>query len=171
MLRNLIYITALIMLCNAAIAQKVSKLYVSKATETGILYFIKPREMPPAGKDIKPKEPVLYDVTIHSDKDTADILMSITTLTPIVFDTVTFAYNDGESATHTLQKIYIDTKERAFVGRYRCRLPKSELNTMFSCKRPFAIHFANGAKYAYKQRQWEKESKIYNTIAKLSELN
>ncbi len=172
MLKKIFLVATLCTLCiSISTAQKIYKQFVSKTSENGMIYFIKPREMPKAGKNNTVADPMEFDLTIITNKDSVAFYVTIYTKEPIVLENAIIQSDNKIVVSETLEKIYVDMHKNAYKGRYKFFVDKKQLNAIYSNQNPYVVDFGNGIKFATPKSKWQKEQEIYNTVANLSKMN
>ncbi len=169
---NFLLLTLLGLLCHSMVnAQKITKRFVSKSTESGIIYFIKPHEMPYHGNNKLVAKPMLYDLTVLTHSDSVAFCASIFSKEPVLLEQVQVSVSDGTTYTLPLQKILVGMEKKYFKNRYRFYLTKKQLNAMYGGSKPFDVGFGNGIVFSIKKGSWAKERRAYNAIINLSTIN
>lgn len=169
---KILLLTLLCLLCNSIVnAQKISKRFVSKNTETGIIYFIKPYEMPYHGSNRVVAKPMLYDLTIITNSDSVAFCTSIFTKEPVSLENAQITISDGTTYTLPLQKIVVGMEKKHYKNRYRFYITKKQLDAMYGGAKPFDVNFGNGIVFSIAKGSWAAESQTYKTILNLSTIN
>lgn len=172
MFRRFLLLTLLALICHsAAYAQNLSKRFVSKPTENGMLYFIKPQEMPLKGSSQLVTKPMLYDITLRSKNDSVAFCLTIYTKEPVELQTVQVNTHDGMITSQPLEKIYVGIEKKHFKGRYRFYTTKQQIESMYGSATPFEVDFGKGIIFSNAKGKWAKESNAYKTILQLASMN
>ena len=151
-------------------AQKLEERYVSRILEDGILFFIKPFELPNAGKG-KTAE---LDLTYLNTEDS--VTANISVYAPDILKTDSICL-DGEGKRMCIsgfKTFYIDKKGKNYIHRYSCTLPFSYWKELQKNESPYTINIYSGKdriQYGYTTKAWNKERKWMLQIIYLIERN
>jgi hypothetical protein len=156
---------------STANAQKLSKRFVSKTAENGIIYFVKPYEMPHHGSNKMVTKPMLYDITLITNKDSVAFCATVYTKQPMVLNSVQINTTSGLQVSQPLQKIFVGMEKKHYKSRYRFYLTQKEYETMYRGDAPFEVNFGDGIIFAIPKGKWAKESNVHKNILQLASLN
>lgn len=160
----------LILICGQCFAQDISERYVSKTVGDDNVIFIKPHEIN-ALKSNNLKKQLLADFTIPSQTDSVAFLFSIYSKEPIVLERIKIFCYDRIVFSSALEKMFVKTEKKLYVGRYRFMMSKTNFKTLYSVDYPYVIDISKDMKFSFKKRKWNKEKQIITDIIKLAEIN
>ena len=150
-------------------AEKLEDRYVSKIVSDGMLFFIKPFELPNQDKG-KPAE---ADITYLIQEDTMTLNMSVYHSSILQTDSISFEGLKHCTVTN-FETFYIDKKGKQYVHRYSCALPYTFWRSLYMSKTPFRMSiYSEGTKlsYGYSDKKWLSESTWMLQILQLIERN
>lgn len=152
------------------IAGSVSKRYTTFLTESGMLYFIKPMQMPKCNGN-QTKYGMTFDITyLSGDKDSVSFTTTVVTPNVEKLDSV-FIKNESKIVKVKTELIYCEPYKSYYVNRLRFYIKWSEWKDLYSCMTPYVIEFGNHLCFSFHQNKWKEESKTINDIINIIELS
>jgi len=151
-------------------AQKLSKYYTSAMQESGVLYFIEPKQ---EFKNNKENCKFTYDLTYLSTKDT--VLLNFTYLdnTIRVIDSISIIYGDKHISS-IAEKIFIETDKKFWKHRYSSNFLFKDIFLLFQQeKSPIVVIYYQDkhTQLKIKKSKWTKQSAIISKILMLINAN
>ena len=153
----------------AVFAEKTEDLYVSRQTEKGLLFFIKPYEIPALTKGMKP---ALTDITLLTTQDSVTVNMSVFYPSVLSLDSIVFVAGERLSFSH-FETFFIDAEKKSFHHRYSCRMTYNQLKTLY-LNVPFTLMLYSGdipLRYAFASKEWTKHRQSMTQILRLIDNN
>ena len=151
-------------------AEKLEERYVSRITSNGMLFFIKPFELPNEGQG-KPAE---LDITLLIERDSITLNISVLTSNILQVDSIGL-YNDRNNINISdFETFFIDKEGKNYIHRYSCKLPFAYWKRLYTNDISYHLTiFAKETKllYGYSTKEWKKERNQMRQIIQLIERN
>ena len=174
-MKKLLLFVLLVLSVPAVCAEKLKDYYVSRQTELGLLFFIKPYEVPSQQKGVKPAQ---FDITMLSTGDSLNLNWSLFYPSVLNIDSITINYvTDGKNASYSIDPIetfFIDAEKRNFHHRYGTKLPYLLLKDLCLAQTPyvFVVHTQGEAiKYGFSAKDWPKHRTRMGRLLMLIDTN
>lgn len=152
-------------------ADKLADRYTVRPVQDGLLYFIKPYELPSLQRKI---DAALIDVTYLVTWDSVTLNMSIVLPEVIGADSIVFT-SDQSMTFAQFETFFIDSnKKNQFVHRYSCKVPYLYIKTLYNNEKPYRMTiYSKGRSFSYgfASRSWDKERKMMSQIFMLIDRN
>lgn len=169
-MKRTIFLFLAYMCCMLVIAGSASKRYTTFLTESGMLYFIKPMQMPKCNGN-QTKYGMTFDITyLSGDKDSVSFTTTVVTPNVEKLDSV-FIKNESKIVKVKTELIYCEPYKSYYVNRLRFYIKWSEWKDLYSCMTPYVIEFGNHLCFSFHQNKWKEESKTINDIINIIELS
>lgn len=151
--------------------KKLAERYVVRPVQEGLLYFIKPYELPSQQRKI---EAASMDITYLVTWDTVTLNMSI--ILPEVIGADSIVFTSDQSMTFAqFETFFIDAnKKNQFVHRYSCKVPYRYIQGLYNNEKPYRMTiYSKGQSFVYgfSPKSWDKERKMMSQIFTLIDRN
>lgn len=134
-------------------------------TRNGMLFFIKPHDMPRV-KDSTASKDMEFDVTYLTDCDTVYYTVSVFTATPLAVDSVSIHSGEGR-IVRELETIYVEPSKSRWENRLRFYVLYDEFEKLYALPQSFRVsfgHHPNQASFCFGDGKWKKECEMMNFI-------
>lgn len=151
-------------------AEKLSDRYTVRPVQDGLLYFIKPYEIPSQERKI---DAASMDITYLVTWDSVTLNMSIYLPEVIGADSIVFTSEQSMTLTK-FETFFIDSEKKKFVHRYSCRIPYTYIRSLYNNEKPYRMTiYSKGQSFAYgfPAKSWDKERKTMGQLFMLIDRN
>lgn len=152
-------------------AQSMSKFYVSKSIEDGMLYFILPHKAKLLSGSAD--KYLSYDFTYLTTQDSVTMLATFKSRYPQRPKTFHLGGSRGEG--YPVQAIYTNIRGKWWVSRLSCRIPISVWREAMQAKDALQFHWMlDGGEevvYGYTGAKWQKRQRKYQVFFDILRLN